>query len=142
MGREAARLARGRLMMRFEATCIREFVVRYATLPGTGRPRGGRGRRDRTMEGRIGGGDETGTGFRVSGRVARTLGYQRERRGNEGGETPLGEGESEFVALNMVDSRIGCAVAGRYGPHHRPAGCTIPFCCIPTIPRYVYPLSF
>lgn len=25
----------------------------------------------------------------------------------------------------MVDSRIGCAVAGRCGPHHRPAGCTI-----------------
>lgn len=32
---------RGRLMMRFEATCIREFVVRYAVLPGTGRLRGG-----------------------------------------------------------------------------------------------------
>ncbi|EFN83901.1 hypothetical protein EAI_00455 [Harpegnathos saltator] len=39
---------------------------------------------------------------------------------------PLGEGESEFAALNMVDSRIGCAVAGRCGPHHRPAGRTIP----------------
>lgn len=31
---------------------------------------------------------------------------------------------SEFAALNMVDSRIGCAVAGRYGPHHRPADYT------------------
>lgn len=54
---------------------------------------------------------------------------------------PLGEGESEFAALNMVDSRIGCAVAGRYGPHHRPARRTIPVCCIPTIQRRVHPLS-
>lgn len=42
---------------------------------------------------------------------------------------------SEFAALNMVDSRIGCAVAGRYGPHHRPADCTR--YCIPTILRHV-----
>lgn len=35
----------------------------------------------------------------------------------------------------MVDSRIGCAVAGRYGPHHRPADCTR--YCIPTILRHV-----
>lgn len=53
--------------------------------------------------------------------------------GRDEGEPP--RRVSEFAALNMVDSRIGCAVAGRYGPHHRPADCTR--YCIPTILRHV-----
>lgn len=69
------------------------------------------------------------------------LGCRREYRGDEGVTNPLGKGESEFAVLNMVDSRIGCAVAGRYGLHHRPARLTIPVRCIPTIPRGIHPLS-
>lgn len=65
-GCEAAGVARGRLMMRFEATRTREFVVRYAAF----QVRGGLGDEESGWwEGRIGGGPDR-TGVRVGTRVA------------------------------------------------------------------------
>lgn len=92
------------------------------------------------VEGRISGGPDR-TGVRVGTRVALHARIPERVPRERGVANPLGEGESEFAALNMVDSRIGCAVAGRYGPHHRPARRTIPVRCIPTIQRRVHPLS-
>lgn len=81
-------------------------------------------------KGRTRRGWERGRGADEEVRIGRMRG---EGLGRDEGEPP--RRVSEFAALNMVDSRIGCAVAGRYGPHHRPADCTR--YCIPTILRHV-----
>lgn len=88
------------------------------------------GRAERAGHGRDGKEDEEQT-RRLGSVAARRM--RGEGLGRDEGEPP--RRVSEFAALNMVDSRIGCAVAGRYGPHHRPADCTR--YCIPTILRHV-----
>lgn len=130
-------------MMRFGATRTRKFVVRYAAsryMDGVNRGKEGDegtgGERERERRGGEVGGGGCGRKNRwrtrdQTGELGSGTGVARHARTAEGAAgtrvvNPLGEGESEFAALNMVDSRIGCAVAGRCGPHHRPAGRTIP----------------
>jgi len=113
---------------------MRRSDTRQSGGEGGGRETAGR-RKQESVE------DETGPGLGSAPGLLCTLGYRRESVAGTGMANSLDEGESEFAALNMVDSRIGCAVAGRYGPHHRPAGRTIPVRCIPTIQRRVHPLS-